>query len=126
MTERNANDPAPVNLGNISKGAALEAFAHELALVLDNIADLSTPATAKRSITLKVDFTPAPDRVKVDTNFTVQTKLAGVEASAGLLFIARRQGGGFVALDNDPRQMALWPASEPAESTAIEFKKKVN
>lgn len=123
MTERIAN-PARINLANISKGAALEAFQHELALVLDNIADTAAPATAKRSITLKVDFTPQADRVKVDTTFSCVTKLAGVETRAGQMYIARQEGGGFVALDEDPRQMTLWPAPERAESNTIEFKKE--
>jgi hypothetical protein len=124
MTEKNASmtEPAPINLTNVSRGAALEAFAHDLGLVLENIADLTTSATAKRSITLKVDFTPTPDRVKVDTSFSCTTKLAGMDARPGQMFIARRQGGGFVALDDDPRQMALWPAPAPLESNTIEFK----
>jgi hypothetical protein len=123
MTERNVtSEPAAVNLGNISKGAVLEGFAHELALVLTNIADLRTPATAKRSITLKVDFVPQVDRVKVDTTFSCTTKLAGMESCAGQMFIAKQQGGGFVALDEDPRQMVLWPAPKPLEGNTIEFK----
>jgi len=120
MSERNAN-PARVTLGNLSKGAAFEAFQHDLTLVLDNIADTSTSATAKRSITLKVDFTPQADRIKVDTAFTCTTKLAGVETRAGQMYIARQEGGGYVALDEDPRQMTLWPAPEPAPSNTIEF-----
>jgi hypothetical protein len=66
-----------VNIGNINEGAAVDAFDLELRKVLENIADLSTVATATRSITLRVDFKPESDRCKVHTEFVVSTKLAG-------------------------------------------------
>lgn len=115
------DETATINLGNINRGAVLEAFQHELAGVLANIGDLATPATAKRSITLRVDFTPHSDRVRVDTTFAVTAKLAATETTKDSLFIGKTDRGEPIALDSDPRQMALWATPKPLEGKTIEF-----
>ena len=43
-------EPITINIGNVADGAMMEAFDKALREVLANIADLSTPATQKRSI----------------------------------------------------------------------------
>ena len=45
--------PITINIGNICKGAIIDAFNKELQKCLNNIYDLDTPATATRGITLK-------------------------------------------------------------------------
>jgi hypothetical protein len=116
-----ADETATINLGNINRGAALEAFQHELAALLVNIGDRATPATAKRSITLRVDFVPHEDRVRVDTTFACTSKLAATETTKDSLYIGRTDRGDPIALDSDPRQMALWPTPKPIEGKTIEF-----
>ena len=101
-----------VNLGNIARGAALEAFQHEFALVLRNITDPSTPATAKRSITLKVEFEPESDRVKVATKFSCTSRLADSMERAGEIYIVPGESGGIVALNDNPQQPGLWDANK--------------
>lgn len=101
------DETATINLGNINRGAAVDAFERELAAVLANIRDRATPATAKRSIVLRVDFVPHDDRVKIDTMFICTSKLAPMEASGDVFFIGRTDDGRLVALDADPRQMAI-------------------
>ena len=115
------DDTVTINLGNINRGAALEAFQHELAGLLANIGDRATPATAKRSITLRVDFVPHADRVRVDTTFAVSSKLAAPETSKDAFYIGRTDKGDPIALDSDPRQMALWATPKPLEGKTIEF-----
>ena len=115
-------DLATINIGNINEGAAIDAFDLEIRKVLDNIADLSTVATATRSITLRVDFKPESDRCKVHTEMSVSTKLAGIEKNKSKIWVAKSDDGYLVALDGDPRQMPLWESPKNAEPPVIQFK----
>jgi hypothetical protein len=114
-------EPASINIGNINEGAAIDAFDLELRKVLENIADLSTVATATRSITLKVDFKPESDRCKVHTEFSISAKLAGIEKHVSKIYVAKSDDGALVALDADPRQMPLWATPKRAEPPVIQF-----
>ena len=113
-----------VNIGNINEGAAIEAFDLELRKVMENIADLSTVATATRAITLKIEFKPESDRCKVHTEFAISTKLAGIEKHVSKIFIARTDQGALVALDADPRQMPLWETPRKPELPVVQFASK--
>lgn len=68
-----------LNLSQMSGGAIQEKLDGELEKIFDNIHDPNTKATAKRTLTIKLDLTPDDSRqvVSVDSNFT--TKLAPVE-----------------------------------------------
>ena len=114
-------DGVTINIGNINEGAAIDAFDLELRKVLENIADLSTVATATRSITLKVDFKPESDRCKVHTEFSISAKLAGIEKHVSKIFVAKTDEGALVALDADPRQMPLWTTPAKAQPPVIQF-----
>lgn len=114
-------DPVTVNIGNINEGAAIDAFDLELRKVLENIADLSTVATATRSIVLKVDFKPESDRCKVHTEFSCTAKLAPIEKHKSKIFVGKTNEGALVALDGDPRQMPLWSAPKPKETPVVQF-----
>jgi hypothetical protein len=89
--------------------------------VLDNIVDLSTVATATRSINLQVVFKPHSDRIKVEIEVHASAKLASTESGKGHMFMARTEEG-IVALDADPRQMPLWKVDKPAETPVIQFR----
>jgi len=116
-----AEEPVTINIGNINEGAAVDAFDLELRKVLENIGDLSTVATATRSIVLRVDFKPESDRCKVHTEFQCQSKLAPIEKHKSKIFVGRTEDGAMVALDNDPRQMQLWEAPKPKQIPIVEF-----
>lgn len=62
----------------LAEGAIQEKLNYELEKVFNNIHDPNTKATDKRTVTIKLDFTPDDNRqtVNVDSNFT--TKLANV------------------------------------------------
>lgn len=122
--EESKQNLAAINLGNINEGAAVDAFDLELRKILENIADLSTVATATRTITLKVDFKPESDRCRVHTEFGVSSKLAGIEKHKSKIFVARTDDGALVALDSDPRQMGLWEAPKKSAPPVIEFAKQ--
>ena len=116
-----AAEAVTINLGNINEGAALDAFEMALMKVLENIGDLSTIATAPRAITLRVDFKPHSDRIKVETEFSVKTTLAGIEKHKSQIFVGRSEEGQAVAFDADPRQMPLWKVPKAPESPVIQF-----
>jgi hypothetical protein len=124
LSDKPANpeqEVATINLGNINDGAALDAFALELRKVMENIADLSTVATATRRISLHFDFKPESDRCKVHTEFSTVTKLANIEKHISKMFVAKTDDNCLVALDADPRQMPLWETPKKAEPPVIQF-----
>lgn len=45
--------PVSLNIGNICGGAVPELFEHEIAKMMENIADVNTDPEAKRSLTLE-------------------------------------------------------------------------
>lgn len=125
MAEDNKlNEAITINIGNINDGAAIDAFDLEMRKVMENIADLSTVATATRAITLTVEFKPESDRCKVHTEFSIKSKFAPIEKHVSKIFIARTGEGALVALDADPRQMQLWHKPEQQSPPVIEFAKQ--
>jgi hypothetical protein len=124
LAEEPQQDVATINLGNINEGVALEAFQKGLEEVLANILDLTTVATATRSVTLRIEFKPESDRCKIHTEFAVKTQLAGMEKHVGKFFIARTTEGGLVGVDRDPRQLPLWESPKRPEPPVIEFRRQ--
>lgn len=126
MADKTEGNPesevATINIGNINNGAIIDQFDMALIKVLENIVDLSTVATAARSITMKLVLTPNSDRIKIVTAIQVETKLAGTEKNLGHFFVSRAEEGGLVALDADPRQMPLWKVEKPAQPAVIQFR----
>lgn len=100
--------PIEINFGNVCEGAMIEAFEIELKKVLANIADIATPALAKRTINLKVEFAPKEDRVQIMTAFSCNSKLAQLVPSVSRVFMAKDDQGNLYALKEDPRQMHIF------------------
>jgi hypothetical protein len=120
---KDAMDLATINIGNINEGAMVDGFDIELRKALENIADLSTPATATRTVTLQLTLKPHSDRVVIETEFRCASKLAGIETHKAKIFLGRAEEGGLVAFDADPRQMPLWSPPKPAKAPdPIEFR----
>jgi len=117
----NELDVAPINIGNINDGAVIEGFNICLQRVLENIADINTPATSNREIVLKFIFKPRADRCEIETEFHPTVKLAAIEPHKSKVFMGKTDGGVRIALDSDPRQMPLWSAPKPKEVPVISF-----
>lgn len=64
-----------VKLSELREGAVEEQFQQALAKVLQNIEDPNTEAKATRTLTIKIVFTPSPDRQGIMVDATVGTKL---------------------------------------------------
>ena len=122
MADQEGPEQATINIGNISDGEAMNAFDLYLHKVMENIADLSTIATATRSITLRFDFKPESDRCTVHVEMHCSTKTAPIEKHVSKMFMGRTQEGALVALDEDPRQLTFWTAPAPKETPVIKFR----
>lgn len=90
---KDAGELATINIGNINEGAMIDGFDLELRKALENIADLTTPATATRTVTLHLTLKPHSDRVVIETEFRCASKLAGIETHKSKIFLGRRRRG---------------------------------
>lgn len=104
--------PELLNLLNIGKGSALEIFDHNLAKVIENIADVNTDPEATRTITLKITFKPFKDRSGAETKVDARATLAPVKAVESSIFLARSNGE-VRAYPRDTRQQALFNVPAP-------------
>lgn len=109
---------AGVTLDTIGSGALVELFDAELARVLENITDPNTEAKTRRTITVKVSFAPNENRDLADVNLTCSSKLAGIKTVGTRLYVGKTRGK-LVAVENDPRQTALFDQPQPARPSAV-------
>lgn len=68
-----------INVLQLAQGAVQEKLDREFEKVFENIQDPNVNATAKRTITLKIDLVPDDVRQVVKTNVTATSKLAPTE-----------------------------------------------
>lgn len=78
--------PKTLLFSEINGGAGEELVQEALTKVISNILDRNTSATAKRSITVKIDCIPGEEREDLSYELTVTTKLAGAKGVKGRLF----------------------------------------
>lgn len=68
-----------INILQLAQGAVQEKLDREFEKVFENIQDPNVKATAKRTITLKIDLVPDDVRQVVKTNVTATSKLASTD-----------------------------------------------
>jgi hypothetical protein len=115
MDDQGIEAPITINIGNICDGAAVDAFEKKLAECLANICDLNTPATASRTVVLKVKLKPREDRVQINAEFTCSTTLPSFVPKTSRLFVGRDDEGNLYGLTEDPRQIKLFQPPKPRE-----------
>ena len=71
-----------ISLDALADGAVLEAFNREMQKVAANVSDPNTSATAKRSVTIRMEYKPDDDRELVAGTFNVTSKLCDVNGGA--------------------------------------------
>jgi len=81
-----------VSLSNIADGAAIEQFAYEWALLLENVLDPNTEPEAKREVTLKFSVKPDENRDIGDTEIACTSKLAGQKPVKTKIIIGKAAG----------------------------------
>lgn len=96
-----------VSLASLAAGAAGELFDAELAKVLENIADYSTPAGTKRRIVLTLDLKPNDERGLADVAITCTSKLAPLAHASARYYFGMRDGRR-AAVVEDPKQPGLF------------------
>ena len=64
-----------VSITRLAQGAIEERINLEMPKILDNIADLNTKAGKKRTLTIKMEFTPDETRQHIDLKTVVSSKL---------------------------------------------------
>lgn len=112
----------PISFENVNDGAMTEGFGIELQKALANIADINTPATATRVVTLQLVLKPHSDRTVIETEFKCSSKLADIETHKSKIYIGSTEDGSPIAFDADPRQMIMFSPPKPKEAPRpIEF-----
>ena len=83
-----------LTLDNIGKpGLVEELFEHELAKVLQNVADVNTETKTKRTITLTFEVLPDLERQNLKVNISATSKLAPIPKQEGHIFVEEKRYG---------------------------------
>jgi hypothetical protein len=86
---------------NIGKEQVIEElFNAELQKVKNNISDLTTSATTKREIILKISFKPDKEREKIETDVSVSSKLCPIEPFKTNLYRNNKNGSLYIRDDS--------------------------
>ena len=95
----------------MARGAFMERADYEMARVVDNILDVNTNATAKRKVTITLEFVPDDGRQNVGVSATVKSTLAPTNPVKTSLFIAGEKSTGEMQVvemtPNIPGQMNM-------------------
>lgn len=101
-----------LTLANLCQGGAEEIFQRDLDRVMENIADVNTPAEGERTITLKVKLKPSADRRSAIATFTSETKCCGISALRGTVYFTKQPDGSLEAFPDNPNQVLLFAPTE--------------
>lgn len=97
-------DPENVNLQNLAGGAAVERFDYELDKVLENILDVNMDAKKKRTVVLKVHFTPDSERNAAGIEIECSSSLAPVASHESHIYVGKDVTGKAIAKQNNLKQ----------------------
>lgn len=100
----------------MARGAILERGDYEMSRILENIIDPNTPATAKRKLTLTLEFKPDDNRQNVVVSVTAKPTLAPTTPVVTTLYIADRETVVEMA-PQIPGQMTVDGAEQEAPTT---------
>lgn len=76
------------SLIDMANGGFKEIMDREVCNVIDNILDVNTKATAKRKVTVTLEFTPDDSRFNIRVASTVKTSLATINPVTTTLYVA--------------------------------------
>jgi hypothetical protein len=75
MSQEQSNKPQERSIVEFAQGAIMERIDIETSRILENIQDMNTRATAKRTLTVKIEFVPAEDRQSIVTKAVASSKI---------------------------------------------------
>ena len=86
----------------MARGAIQERVDYEMAKVIDNILDANTEPTAKRKLSLTIEFKPDANRQVISVNTTAKSSLCPTNPVATSLFITGDGQGEVTAVEMVP------------------------
>ena len=86
----------------MARGAIQERVDYEMAKVIDNILDANTEPTAKRKLSLTIEFKPEANRQVISVNTTAKSSLCPTNPVATSLFITGDGQGEVTAVEMVP------------------------
>lgn len=87
----------------MARGAFEERIDCEMRRVVDNILDINTKATAKRKITMTIEFAPDDDRRLINVSVSSKSALAPMVPVPTSLFITNDENGEMVVAEMVPQ-----------------------
>ncbi len=106
----NQNDTRK-SIMEMGRGSFMERVDYEMDKVIDNILDVNTKATAKRKVTVTLEFTPDDKRTNVGVSVTAKSTLAATNPVKTNLYIAGEKANGSIQVvemvPNIPGQLSM-------------------
>ena len=99
----------------MARGAIMERVDYEMNTVIDNILDPNTKATAKRKLTITIEFTPDDNRQTIGVQSSVKSSLCPTNPVATALYVSSGERGSASAVEmvpNIPGQSNLFGEDE--------------
>lgn len=87
----------------MAMGAIQERVDYEMSRIIDNIIDMNTKATGKRTLTVKIDLTPADDRKTIAVSATAKSALQATNPVATSLYVTNDHNGELAVVEMVPQ-----------------------
>lgn len=110
----------------MARGGFLERVDYEMPSIIANILDPNTKATAKRTLTIKMEFLPDDDRTSIVTSFSMKSGLAPANPLRTTLYISGEDSTGAVQVVEMVPQIPGQVNLEGAEQEAPPVLKLIN
>lgn len=88
---------------DMAMGGIKERADYEMKKIIENIADVNTNPTKKRTLTLTVEFTPDSDRAGIRTSIVAKSKLEPTNPISTSLYITEDENGERAVLEMVPQ-----------------------
>lgn len=90
------NDMCKKSILEMARGGMMERVDYEMPKIIDNILDANTKATAKRKLTITMEFVPDDDRTNIVASFATKIALAPTNPIRTTLYISGEDSTGEV------------------------------
>lgn len=87
----------------MAMGAIEERVDYEMSRIIDNIIDVNTKATGKRTLTIKIDLIPADDRRTIAVSATAKSSLVATNAVTTSLYVTNDHNGEMAVVEMVPQ-----------------------
>lgn len=105
-------DAEYLSVENINNGRLAMHINEHIKDVMEDIIDPNKPATAKRSLTVTIGFTPSKSRREAKIDYGVSAKLAGMEKEESYCNVRRVGGKAFASNEHIEQQELEFSAGQ--------------